>query len=187
MRRAGFFCAAIISVSQSLFTLFNSLIFQFSELHILTHNFYPHRVNNLHSAVDKHALEPIKAPAQVQDKRNYMFTPIAYKTTIRISFMHKLRIYAITCGSYVIFTFKAEYQPSSNFQIFRFSSVKRLADYILYFCTFNCDYLCGYVNKYCVFFISNCDDYEINGAAQGRAKNCLAFHRFMIKSVEEEY
>ena len=150
---AGFFCAAIISVSQSLFTLFNSLIFQFSELHILiisvsqslftlfnslifqfselhilTHNFYPHRVNNFHSAVDKHAPEPIKAPAQAQDKRNYMFTPIAYKTTIRISFMHKLRIYAITCGSYVIFTFKAEYQPSSNFQIFRFSSVKRLAD-----------------------------------------------------------
>ena len=126
---AGFFCADIISVSQSLFTLFKSLIFQFSELHILTHNFYPHRVNNLHSAVDKHAPEPIKTPAQVQDKRNYMFTPIAYKTTIRISFMHKLRIYAITCGSYIIFTFKAEYQPSSNFQIFRFSSVKRLADW----------------------------------------------------------
>ena len=79
LRRAGFFCAAIISVSQSLFTLFNSLIFQFSELHILTHNFYPHRVNNFHSAVDKHAPEPIKAPAQAQDKRNYMFTPIAYK------------------------------------------------------------------------------------------------------------
>ena len=127
-RKAGFFRADIISVSQYLFTLFKSLIFQFSELHILTHNFYPHHVYNIHNIVDKYASMPIKTPAIAQYKRHYMFTLNAYKTTVRISFIHKLRIHAITIRYYVIFKFKEEYQPSSNFQIFRFSSVKQLAD-----------------------------------------------------------
>ncbi len=82
---------------------------------------------------------------------------------------------------------KAKHQHSSNFQTFKFSAEKQLiarlsvfAHYVVIIYVYMCITIVYYLAPITTIM-------KICRTVSDTLKNCRAFHRFMIKSLREEY